>query len=85
MIHTWRSRLPSARVVNVAQHHGTVAAALASQARRHLAQIDAAMLWLAASTYGCESCGRPACAARLAAGLVTTLVITSASPEPPAA
>jgi len=55
-------------------------AALVSQARRHLAQIDAAMLRLAKGSYGrCESCGQPIGAARMAARPVTTLCITCAS------
>ena len=55
-------------------------AALVSQARRHLAQIDAAMLRLAEGSYGrCESCGQPISAARLAARPVSTLCITCAS------
>jgi len=55
-------------------------AALAGQARRHLAQIDAAMLRLAEGSYGrCESCGQPIGAARLAARPVSTLCITCAS------
>ncbi|MBV9093580.1 MAG: TraR/DksA C4-type zinc finger protein [Streptosporangiaceae bacterium] len=55
-------------------------AALVSQARRHLAQIDAAMLRLAEGTYGeCENCGRPISAARLAARPVTTSCINCAS------
>jgi RNA polymerase-binding transcription factor DksA len=55
-------------------------AALVSGARRHLAQIDAAMLRLAEGRYGrCESCGAPVSAARLAARPVTTLCITCAS------
>ena len=55
-------------------------AALLSQARQHLAEIDAAMARLAAGSYGtCESCGQPVSAARLAARLVTTTCITCAS------
>ena len=55
-------------------------AALASQARGHLAQIDAAMLRLAEGSYGiCERCGQPISEARLAARPVTTLCITCAS------
>ena len=55
-------------------------AALVSQARGHLAQIDAAMLRLAEGSYGiCESCGAPISGERLAARPVTTLCITCAS------
>src|SRR6266516_1050331 len=55
-------------------------AALLSQARRHLVQIDAAMLRLAEGSYGrCESCGRRIGAARLAARPVTTLCMDCAS------
>ena len=55
-------------------------AALVSQARGHLAQIDAAMLRLAEGSYGiCESCGVSISEARLAARPVTTLCITCAS------
>jgi len=54
-------------------------AALVSQARDHLAQIDAAMLRLAAGSYGiCERCGVSISEARLAARPVTTLCITCA-------
>lgn len=59
-------------------------AALVSQARRHLAQIDAAVLRLAAGTYGrCERCGRPIGAARLAARPVTTRCINCAASTGP--
>jgi RNA polymerase-binding transcription factor DksA len=55
-------------------------AALVSQARGHLAQIDAAMLRLAEGTYGtCEGCGAPISAGRLAARPVSTLCITCAA------
>src|SRR5689334_22453082 len=55
-------------------------AALVSQARGHLAQIDAAMLRLAGGSYGtCERCGQPIGEERLAARPVTTLCITCAS------
>jgi DnaK suppressor protein len=55
-------------------------AALVSQARQHLAQIDAAMARLADGSYGvCESCGQPIGGARLAARPVTTTCITCAS------
>jgi len=55
-------------------------AALVSQARGHLAQIDAAMLRLAEGSYGiCESCGASISEERLAARPVTTLCITCAS------
>jgi DnaK suppressor protein len=55
-------------------------AALVSQARGHLAQIDAAMLRLAEGSYGiCEECGVWISEARLAARPVTTLCITCAS------
>ena len=47
-------------------------AALVSQARDHLAQIDAAMLRLAEGSYGiCERCGVSISEARLAARPVT--------------
>jgi DnaK suppressor protein len=52
------------------------AAALLSQARQHLAQIDAALLRLTSDDYGrCENCGRPIGAERLAARPVTTTCI----------
>jgi RNA polymerase-binding protein DksA len=55
-------------------------AALAGQARQHLAQIDAAVARLADGSYGvCESCGQPIGAARLAARPVTTTCISCAS------
>ena len=55
-------------------------AALISQARGHLAQIDAAIARLAAGSYGrCESCGQPIGAARLAARPTTTVCIDCAS------
>ena len=55
-------------------------AALLSQARQHLALIDAAMARLAEGSYGiCESCGIAIGAARLAARPVTTTCITCAS------
>ena len=55
-------------------------AALVSQARDHVAQIDAAVLRLAEGTYGrCEGCGQPIGAARLAARPVSTLCISCAS------
>ena len=58
------------------------AAALIAQARRHLAQIDAAMLRLADGSYGsygrCERCGRPIGAERLAARPAATTCITCA-------
>lgn len=55
-------------------------AALLSQARQHLAEIDAAMVRLAEGSYGiCGSCGKPIGAARLAARPVTTTCITCAS------
>ena len=61
-------------------------AALVSQARGHLAQIDAAMLRLADGSYGiCEGCGQPISEARLAARPVTTLCITCASQRLPGA
>jgi RNA polymerase-binding transcription factor DksA len=54
-------------------------AALISQARGQLAQIDAAMARLAAGSYGrCESCGRPIGAARLAARPATAVCIDCA-------
>lgn len=55
-------------------------AALISQARGHLAQIDAAITRLAEGSYGrCEGCGQPICAARLAARPVTTVCIDCAT------
>jgi RNA polymerase-binding transcription factor len=55
-------------------------AALISQAREHLGQIDAAMRRLADGSYGvCESCGRPIAAARLAARPMTPVCIECAS------
>ncbi len=55
-------------------------AALVSQAREDLAQIDAAMRRLAQGRYGiCDRCGRPIAAARLAARPVTTTCITCAA------
>ena len=55
-------------------------AALAGQARQHLAQIDAAVARLADGSYSvCESCGQPIGAARLAARPVTTTCISCAS------
>ena len=54
--------------------------ALASQAREHLAQIDAAMRRLAQGSYGtCESCGQPIPAGRLAARPVTTTCLSCAA------
>ncbi len=56
------------------------AAALISQARQHLAQIDAAMGRLADGGYGrCETCGQPIGAERLAARPTTTTCIRCAS------
>lgn len=55
-------------------------AALLDQARRHLAEIDAAMRRLAAGGYGrCEGCGQPIGAARLAARPATTTCVACAS------
>jgi DnaK suppressor protein len=55
-------------------------AALLSQAREHLTQIDAAMVRLGEGSYGiCEGCGISIGAARLAARPVTTTCITCAS------
>ena len=55
-------------------------AALISQARGQLAQIDAAMIRLAGGSYGrCEGCGQPIGAARLAARPVTTVCIDCAT------
>jgi DnaK suppressor protein len=55
-------------------------AALLSQARQHLAEIDAAMARLAEGSYGvCAGCGQPVGAARLAARPVTTTCIACAS------
>jgi RNA polymerase-binding protein DksA len=56
------------------------AAALIGQARRHLAQIDAAMLRLDDGSFGrCERCGRPIGAERLAARPAATTCITCAA------
>ncbi len=56
------------------------AAALLSQARQHLAQIDAALLRLADGRYGrCEECGRTIGTGRLAARPATTTCIGCAS------
>ena len=56
------------------------AAALLSQARQHLAQIDAALLRLASNRYGnCEECGRLIGAERLAARPATTTCIGCAA------
>ncbi len=56
------------------------AAALISQARQHLAQIDAAMARLAEGRYGvCETCGQPVGAERLAARPTATTCIGCAS------
>jgi RNA polymerase-binding protein DksA len=56
------------------------AAALISQARQHLAQIDAAMVRLAEGRYGrCETCGQPIGAERLAARPTATTCISCAS------
>jgi DnaK suppressor protein len=56
------------------------AAALLSQARQHLAQIDAALLRLASNRYGnCEECGQPIGAERLAARPATTTCIGCAA------
>ncbi|HEV3295303.1 MAG TPA: TraR/DksA C4-type zinc finger protein [Streptosporangiaceae bacterium] len=56
------------------------AAALLSQAREHLAEIDAAMRRLAEGRYGiCESCGQLIGSERLAARPVTTMCINCAS------
>lgn len=55
-------------------------AALVSQAREHLAQIDAALARLAGGSYGrCERCGEPIADARLAARPVTTTCIRCAA------
>jgi RNA polymerase-binding protein DksA len=55
-------------------------AALAAQARRHLAEIDTALGRLADGSYGtCEICGQPIGAARLDARPVTTTCIRCAS------
>ncbi len=56
------------------------AAALLSQVRQHLAQIDAAMLRLAEGSYGiCEYCEQLIGAARLAARPVATTCMKCAS------
>ena len=55
-------------------------AALVSQARGHLTQIDAAMLRLAGGSYGiCEGCGQPIGEARLAARPTATRCVACAS------
>src|SRR5215470_10591482 len=55
-------------------------AALLSQARQHLAEIDVAMARLAEGSYGtCVSCGGQISAARLAARPVTATCIRCAS------
>jgi RNA polymerase-binding transcription factor DksA len=55
-------------------------AALLSQARQHLTQIDAAMARLAEGSYSqCVKCGGPISAARLAARPVTTTCIGCAA------
>ena len=55
------------------------AAALLSQARQHLAQIDAALLRLAGSYGNCEECGQPIGAERLVARPATTTCIGCAA------
>jgi DnaK suppressor protein len=56
------------------------AAALLSQAREHLARIDAALIRLEEGGYGiCGSCGQPIGAARLAARPVATTCIGCAA------
>jgi DnaK suppressor protein len=56
------------------------AAALVGQARQRLAEIDAALLRLAAGNYGrCEKCGQPIGAERLAARPATSTCIGCAS------
>jgi DnaK suppressor protein len=55
-------------------------AALAGQARQHLAEIDAALGRLADGSYGtCETCGQPIGEERLAARPVTATCIRCAS------
>ena len=55
-------------------------AALAEQARQHLAEIDAALRRLDEGSYGdCASCGRPIAPARLTARPTATTCITCAS------
>jgi RNA polymerase-binding transcription factor len=55
-------------------------AALASQARAHLAQVDAAMRRLAQGSYGiCQDCARPIPAARLAARPASTTCLSCAT------
>jgi len=54
--------------------------ALAKQARRHLAEIEAAITRLDNGTYGvCETCGQPISDARLRARPVARACITCAS------
>ncbi|HEY2080398.1 MAG TPA: TraR/DksA C4-type zinc finger protein [Streptosporangiaceae bacterium] len=58
-------------------------AALLDQARRQLAQVDAAIGRLNAGNYGrCERCGQPITAARLAARPAATTCIRCASRRP---
>ena len=55
-------------------------AALISQVRQHLAQVDAAMLRLAEGSYGtCVGCGQQIGAARLAARPATSTCLSCAS------
>jgi DnaK suppressor protein len=55
-------------------------AALLGRARRHLAEIDAALLRLREGSYGvCESCGQPVSAARLGARPTTTTCFACAT------
>lgn len=54
--------------------------ALVDQARRHLTEVDAALVRIAAGTYGtCERCGEPIAAGRLEARPVARTCITCAS------
>jgi RNA polymerase-binding transcription factor DksA len=54
--------------------------ALINQARRHLAELDAAEERLRAGSYGCcESCGRPIPAARLEARPVARTCVSCAA------
>ena len=54
--------------------------ALVAQARRHLAEVEAALGRLRDGTYGaCETCGRPIAPARLEARPVARACITCAS------
>ena len=68
---------PEGATIAFEREHG---AALAGQARRHLAEIDAACGRLADGSYGtCVSCGRAIAAERLAARPAAATCITCAA------